>query len=204
MPLAIQEVIITTVNADGSAHMAPMGIWHQETSHCIVAPFLPSRTLDNLRRCGSAVVNCCDDVRIFAGCLTGRKHWPVLAVNKEENGTGWRLQSALSHLELQMVECRADPLRPQCLCKIERTVNHAPFSGFNRAQAAVLEAAILVSRLQRLSAEEVERTLRYLCPAMNKTAGPHEWQAWHWLMEAVADWRARMGTAISRPEDAIP
>ena len=38
----------------------------------VIAPFRPSTTLDNLLGRGCAVVNYTDDVRIFAGCLTGR------------------------------------------------------------------------------------------------------------------------------------
>ena len=40
--------------------------------------------------------------------------------------------------------------------------SHAPFKGFNRAQAAVIEAAILASRLHMLPREKIERELGYL------------------------------------------
>ncbi len=63
--------------------------------------------------------------------------------------------------------------------------SHAPFRGFNRAQAAVLEAAILVSRLHMLSPEKVARDIDYLRIAVGKTAGPKEWQAWDWLMARI-------------------
>ncbi|HEY5065532.1 MAG TPA: hypothetical protein VIJ04_12015 [Xanthobacteraceae bacterium] len=39
---------------------------------------------------------------------------------------------------------------------------HAPLKGFNRAQAAVIEAAILVSRLRLLLREKIEREMHYL------------------------------------------
>ena len=47
----------------------------------MIAPFAPSRTLDNLAAVPQAVANYTDDVRIFAGCLTGRREWP-LAVSR--------------------------------------------------------------------------------------------------------------------------
>jgi len=43
----IQEVLVTTVNTQGQAHIAPMGI-HVEGEHLLILPFRPSTTLDNL------------------------------------------------------------------------------------------------------------------------------------------------------------
>ena len=63
---------------------------------------------------------------------------------------------------------------------------HAPFQGFNRAKAAVLELAILVSRLDRLPRSKIEAELAYLTIAIEKTAGAAEREACDWLMERVA------------------
>ena len=63
---------------------------------------------------------------------------------------------------------------------------HAPYIGFNRAQAAVIEGAILVSRLHMLPLDKVEAEMRYLQIAIDKTAGPEEHEAWGWLTDAVA------------------
>ena len=51
---------------------------------------------------------------------------------------------------------------------------HGPFRGFNRAQAAVLEAAILVSRLHLLPERKIRSELEYLEVAIGKTAGEKE------------------------------
>ena len=69
MPL-IREAIVTTVNAQGEPHLAPLGLI-AEGEQWILAPFHPSTTLDNLRQAPFAVANFTDDVRVFAGCLTG-------------------------------------------------------------------------------------------------------------------------------------
>ena len=66
-----------------------------------------------------------------------------------------------------------------------REVAHAPFPGFNRAQAAVIEGAVLVSRLGMLPRDKVEREMAYLQIAIDKTAGAAELEAWRWLTEAV-------------------
>ena len=66
---------------------------------------------------------------------------------------------------------------------------HKAWEGFNRAQAAVLELAVLTTRLNMLSFEKVESELKYLEIAISKTAGPREEEAWEWLMEKVSAWR---------------
>jgi hypothetical protein len=58
--------------------------------------------------------------------------------------------------------------------------------GFNRAQAAVVEAAILVSRLEMLPRDKIEQEISYLQIAVSKTAGAAEQEAWQWLMELIA------------------
>ena len=55
---------------------------------------------------------------------------------------------------------------------------------------AVIEAAVLVSRLHMLPPEKIDSEMAYLKIAINKTAGPEEHEAWGWLQEAVAKHRA--------------
>ena len=66
---------------------------------------------------------------------------------------------------------------------------HRSFLGFNRAQAAVIEGAILISRLERLPREKIDREMAYLAIAIEKTAGPLEREAWQWLEERLATFR---------------
>ena len=70
---------------------------------------------------------------------------------------------------------------------------HRSFRGFNRAQAAVIEAAVLVSRLELLPFEKIEREIEYLAIAIEKTAGPREREAWDWLVARVDTFRREMG-----------
>jgi hypothetical protein len=184
----IYETIITTSNADDSPHIAPFGI-RELDDNVIVSPFRPSTSLDNLLRSGCAVVNATDDVRVFAGALTGRRDWPVERV---QHISGWRLQSALSHRELELLSVKEDALRPELTFRVVYEETHAPFRGYNRAQAAVLEAAVLVSRLNMLTMEKVDKEVGYLMIAIEKTAGENEQQAWQWLMEKIENHKAAM------------
>ncbi len=177
----IHETIITTINADQTVHIAPMGI-QQENGLFIIAPFKPSTTLENLERTGQAVINMTDDVRIFAGCLTGRRDWPTV---QTEVIKGQRLDNVLSHIEVEVDHCEEDDVRPKFFCTVKHEQTHHAFHGLNRAKAAVLEAAILVSRLDRLPAEKIDAEIDYLKIAIDKTAGEEELEAWGWLMDRI-------------------
>lgn len=177
----IQEVLVTTQNAEGVTHIAPMGV-HIIDDEFIILPFRPSTTLNNILQSKSAVINYCDDVRIFAGCLTGKRDWPLTAAEKIQ---GHYLSSALAHKELKLDRIEDDQTRPKLYCTAIHSVNHAPFQGFNRAQFAVLEAAILVSRLNMLPLEKIQSEIDYLTIGLNKTAGPNELEAWGWLMALI-------------------
>jgi uncharacterized protein len=181
MPL-IREAIVTTVNALGEPHLAPLGLI-AEDDNWILAPFHPSMTLDNLRQAPFAVANLTDDVRIFAGCLTGRRDWPLIPATVV---AAPRLAATLSHLELIVVDVRENELRPRFVCRVAHQASHAPFQGFNRAQAAVIEGAVLVSRLHLLPRTEIEAELARLEIAVGKTAGPAETEAWTWLKAKAA------------------
>ncbi len=184
MPL-IYETIITSLNADGQPYIAPFGI-RERDDLVIMAPFRPSITLDNilLNRC--AVMNLTDDVRVFAGALTGRRDWPSRPADKVHGAV---LESALAHRELQLLEVREDAQRPELVFKVVHEVQHQPFRGFNRAQAAVIELAVLVSRLHMLPMEKIDAEMAYLNIAIEKTAGEREMQAWQWLVECVENFR---------------
>ena len=182
----IFETIITTQSANGTIHIAPMGL-REENGLVILAPFKPSTTLDNITATDHAVLNLLTDTRVFAGCVTGRRDWPTQPAEKI---AGVSLACALNHVELRLVECSDDTQRPVLQMARVHQVRHADFIGFNRAQAAVIEGAVLVSRLHMLSAHKVDSELAYLQIAIDKTAGAQEHEAWGWLLDAVQRHRA--------------
>ncbi|HEY0835484.1 MAG TPA: DUF447 domain-containing protein [Azospirillum sp.] len=189
----IRETIITSCDAAGNVHVAPMGATVTETGY-ILAPFRPSRTLDNLLATRCAVVNFTDDVRVYAGCVTGRRReWPTGPARRIRGAV---LDGALAHEEVEVVGVEEDETRPRLSCRPVHLVNHRPFRGFNRAQAAVVEGAILVSRLHLLPPAKIDREVEYLTIAIDKTAGPIEREAWGWLMERIAEFRAGPESAL--------
>ena len=178
----IRESIVTTLAGDGAPHIAPIGVI-VEGEALVIAPFRPSATLENILARRHAVVNYTDDVRVFAGCITGRRRdWPTRSAGRVPGAV---LEGALAHDELELIDIRDDPQRPRLVCKLVHGATHAAFRGFNRAQAAVIEAAILASRLSLLPRDRIEREIAYLAIAVDKTAGPREREAWGWIAEMI-------------------
>lgn len=177
----IRETIVTTASPDGRPHIAPMGATPIEGGW-LLQPFRPSTTLENFlsSRCGC--VNFTDDARIFAGCVTKRRpEWPTVKADLVDSV---RLEAALSHHEVR-VERVEDGERPKLFCSVVHRANHRAFGGLNRAIAAVLEGAVLVSRLGMLPDEKIVQEFGYLQIAIDKTGGPEELEAWSWLTDAV-------------------
>ncbi|CAN7711231.1 DUF447 domain-containing protein [Paraburkholderia terricola] len=188
----IHETIVTTAACDGRPHIAPMGARY-EGEFVILSPFRPSATLDNIVASRAAVLNFTTDVRVFAGCVTHcATDWPTVAATRVAS---IRLAESLAHAELELDELRDDNQRPVLRMKCVHRENHAPFAGFNRAQAAVIEGAVLVSRLFMLPADKVDREMAYLQIAIDKTAGDAERTAWGWLTSAIARHRASLDSA---------
>lgn len=184
----IYETIVTTVNAQGDAHTTPFGVRMQD-GLVIISPYKPSTTLENILATESAVLSLTDDVRVFAGALTGRRAWNLTEAEKVH---GFRLVDTLAHKELKLVKVEDDELRPQLFLEVVYEAQHASFQGFNRAQAAVIELAVLVSRLKRLPMEKIQQEMDYLRIAIDKTAGERELEAWSWLTEAVTNHQAAL------------
>ncbi|SNB78387.1 hypothetical protein SAMN07250955_11862 [Arboricoccus pini] len=178
----IRESVIVTLNALGEPHVAPLGII-EDGQDLIIAPFRPSRTLDNLVRTRVATINYLTDARVFAGLVSGRcVDWPLVRTRD-----CYRLEAALSHEEIEIYDIVADETRPRFYCRSRMVFTHRPFMGMNRAEAAVLEAAILCTRLKMLPKDKVKAEMAYLEIAIGKTAGPAEREAWGWLVEMIAD-----------------
>lgn len=178
MPM-IRETIVTTIDRSGTVHLAPLGLI-EDGQEWVIAPFRPSTTLDNLVETPFAVANYTDDARIFAGLVTGRRDWPLAP---SATFPVPRLADALAHAELRVAHVEDHAERPRFHCEILRREQHAPFGGFNRAANAVLECAILLTRLHMLPRDKIEREIAYLSIAIEKTAGAREQEAWSWLMQ---------------------
>ena len=179
----IHEVIVTTMSETNQPHLAPMGI-SEVNGHFIIKPFKPSATYNNLKWHRQCTINYTDDVRVFAGALTGRRSWPTQPCKQIASEY---LAQALAHTELEIIDFDDSDPRASFTGRIVSETTHAPFRGFNRAQSAVIEAAVLTSRLHMLSEDKIKQEIAYLTIAIEKTAGDRELEAWGWLMDKIRE-----------------
>lgn len=182
----INEIILITECKNGAAHIAPFGV-RERDGLILIAPFRPSLSLDNLMSGRSATINMTDDVRVFAGVLTGRRDWPVQTI-----GSALILASALSYQSLELVKVEDDQVRPNLYFRVIKEEMLKAFQGYNRAQAAVIELCVLVSRLNMLPLEKITQEMSYLGIAIEKTGSHSEIEAWKWLVEAVENHQAQI------------
>ncbi|NOT15398.1 MAG: DUF447 family protein [Methylotenera sp.] len=182
----IYEAIISTLDAQGKPHVAPFGV-RDENDLVVISPFKPSSTLENILVTQCATMNLTDDVRIFAGALTRHQS---LNLTPTTHIQGVRLANTLAHKELKLVKVQDDAIRPKLFFEVVCEAQHQIFQGFNRAQAAVIELAVLASRLHLLPRDKIENEIKYLKIAIDKTAGERELQAWGWLIEKIDNFYA--------------
>jgi hypothetical protein len=208
----IYETVVTTVSPAGVVHVAPMGARYVGDL-VLLMPFRPSTTLSNIEATGRAVLNLITDVRVFAGCVTGRKQWPTVELPPMDGDPALddvsaarsdpadrRLACCLSHVQLRLVEQIDDTQRPVLRLRRAATGQDGVFQGMNRAQAAVVEGAVLVSRLHMLPRAKLESEWAWLQIAIDKTAGPTELEAWGWLDTALRHHLAKLdGASRSNP-----
>lgn len=177
----IVETIITTIAADESINVAPMGVeWGEHT--IVLKPFLETATYRNVLATGAAVINLIDDVRVFARAAISSPRYPTVPATVVR---GVVLTDCCSWREVLARSIDSTPPRS----RIETSVVHhgwqREFLGFNRARHAVLEAAIYATRLHLLSRAFVESELARLQVIVDKTAGPQELEAMALLIEHI-------------------
>ena len=184
----IREIILITTDKTGRPQVSPIGLI-QRDSYWVIAPFRPSQTLENLYLNPYCTASLTDDARVFAGCVTGRHDWPLTATRSK---FPQRLTGTLAHWELEVTDVEEDPIRPRFLSQIRGCGVHAPFSGHNRAYGAVVEAAILVSRLHLVPISEIESTFSFLNVIVSKCGGPHEVEAFQWLETELSNFKLKI------------
>ena len=183
----IHEVIVTTISNEGIVHIAPMGIRFID-KQVVISPFKPSITLNNITENNIATINFIDDVRVFAGIVSRhKKDWELSARTDLEIVPNLTLTNTFYNVVVN--EYQEDDKRPNIICDIKNSAVIKPFLGFNRAQFSVIEAAVLLSRLGMISMDKIDREIEYLKIGIDKTAGPHELEAWGWIQDKILSYK---------------
>ncbi len=180
----ILEGIVTTVAPGGEVNVAPMGPHVPDGAadpleRFVLKPFRTSQTYRNLRAGGEGVLHVTDDVLLLAQAAVGAPDAPPLAPAARVRG--FVLRDACRYAEFRVARCDETAERATFEVEVLHIGRLRDFFGFNRAKHAVLEAAILATRLDFLPLGQVEAEFARLAVPVEKTGGPRERQAFAFL-----------------------
>jgi hypothetical protein len=183
--LLIVEGILTTLCADGLPNIAPMGPRvDRELSRLTLRPFQTSTTFKNLKRTGQGVFHVVDDVELLARAAVGAIASPP-KLRPAKRVEGVVLADACRWFELRVERLDDSQERTTIECRVEARGEHRPFFGFNRAKHAVVEAAILATRVGIVPGETILQELVRLAAPVEKTGGVQERGAFEYLREYI-------------------
>jgi len=186
----ILEGIVTTTNEDGSTNISPMGpaVDDESFTSFLLRPFTTSTTYKNLKRFGHGVLHVTDDVNLMARAAVGRIH-PEPAMLAGVPSHRRVLANCCHWFAFDVSKLDGTNDRTEISCQVVETGRVRDFFGFNRAKHAVLEAAILATRLHLLPDDDVRKKLADLQVMVAKTAGRSEEEAFDFLMSYVESHR---------------
>ncbi|MBW3539890.1 MAG: DUF447 family protein [Planctomycetes bacterium] len=186
----ILEGIVTSLNADHSVNVAPMGpIVDERLESFVLRPFKTSTTCQNLKRQPTGVFHVIDDVLLLARATIGRLD-PPPEMFPAERVPGAVLASACRWYEFEIVDFDLAEDRTRLLAQVVNAGRLRDFLGFNRARHAVIEAAILASRVHVLPRETIEAQWEPLAAPIEKTAGGREREAFALLRSYIDEFFA--------------
>ena len=179
----ILEGLVTTLDADGVPHLAPMGPRMAADFRSFeLRPFPTSHTFANLKRDRAGVLHVTDDALLLAKAAVGAVgEFPPTTPASVVRGV--LLADACRAFEFAVRELDDSEQRMRLRCDVVAAHELRPFWGWNRAKHAVLEAAVLATRLHLLPAGEVAAEFARLRVIVDKTAGERERQAMAFLDE---------------------
>jgi hypothetical protein len=182
----ILEGLLTTHNADSTVNISPMGPRvDAQMRQLVLRPFQTSTTLANLKRSGEGVFHVTDNVEMLARAAIGPvSPWPAMRPAGAVQGS--ILKDACRWYALRITRVELSSQRAELVAEVVDQGRHRDFFGFNRAKHAVLEAAILATRVEILPADEIQAEFRRLLPLVEKTAGDQERVAMQLLVDHVS------------------
>jgi hypothetical protein len=169
---------MTTRSPAGEVNIAPMGpMVDRDMRQLILRPFTSSTTYRNLKATGQGVFHVTDDVLLIARGAIGANLGDEAATRPADVVDGVVLAHACRYHELRVVELDDTNDRTRIVAEVVHTGRLRDFVGFNRARYAVLEAAILATRLHLTGREPVLAEFERLQVMIDKTGGEREHQA---------------------------
>ena len=181
----ILEGIVVTLDAAGRPNVAPMGPRvDRAISRLVLRPYQTAQTYRNLKATSCGVFHVTDDVELLARAAIGEaRKPPELAAIADFPCP--RLADCCRWFAFGVERLDDTQERTTIDCRVIARSEVRPFFGFNRAKHAVLEAAILATRVGILPADEIRRELARLAIPVQKTAGHQERVAFALLQDYI-------------------
>ncbi|MDR3621000.1 MAG: DUF447 family protein [Paludisphaera borealis] len=198
----ILEGIVTTQSPSGLLNIAPMGpkiAPDMNMGTFVLRPFKTSTTYQNLKAHGEGVFHVTDDVLLLAQAAIGVPFDPEPATRPADSVEGRILVGACRYYEFQTIVLDDLDERTTVLVETVAEGRQRDFLGFNRARHAVVEAAILATRIALIPPAEILSEFQKLAVLVDKTGGPVEHRAFDLLREHVR--RAAESTPPPPPPD---
>lgn len=179
------EGIVTTIGVGGVPHIAPMGpIVDAGFTRLLLRPFRTSITYQNLKRTREGVLHVTDDVELFACAAVGKlDELPRMLKAKAIEGV--ILADACRWYAFRVASIDDRDERTEIIAEVIDCGRIRDFFGFNRAKHAVIEAAILATRIDFLEPAHVLDEFDRLALPVAKTGGNQERNAFDFLRQYV-------------------
>lgn len=173
--------------AEPDINLAPMGpIVDPSLRRFVFRPFKTSTTYRNLKTTGEGVFHVTDDALMIARGAIGTLRPADVELRPAARVRGRIVAGACRYYELRVTELDDREERTTIRAEAMAAGTLREFIGFNRAKHAVIEAAILATRLHLTGAEPVLAELDRLQVIVDKTGAAAEHQAMRELREYVA------------------
>jgi hypothetical protein len=177
----ILEGIVTTVNSEGQVNIAPMGPLVESSMEAFVLrPFQTSQSFRNLQISGHGVLHVVDNVELLARAAIDCWDEPP-QLEQHPSVDGQILVDCCRWYAFTVRQLDDSSERATIHCEVIEQGRKKDFWGFNRARHAVLEAAILATRVQLLPAEDIRSQMQQLASPVEKTGGDAEHRAFAML-----------------------
>lgn len=190
----ILEGIVTTLNQDGSINVAPMGPIVElgdknRIRRFLFRPFQDSQTCRNLIATKQGVFHLSDDVLLLARAVTKQLSGEDLSLKPAKTIKGKIIGNACQWYEFHIVSCDTESTRAELEAEILHQAGTGCFLGFNRAKNAIIETAILATRLHLLKNDFVQQELERFQIIIEKTGGDQECEAFGLLTDFISAYR---------------
>ncbi len=172
------ETVVTTSDELGVTNVAAMGPRVSDDFRwLLLRPFNGSATFRNLRGAKKGVMHITDDVALLVRAALDCSTTRLPDLTRLDNSETYRLTDCCRWYSFEVDAIDSSRDRCEMVCRVIEAGCVRDFIGWNRAQFAVIEAAIIASRWHLMERDEIDQSLQRLSIIVDKTAGPREREA---------------------------